>query len=80
MKKKLLFLLFLFLVFGIFMGIRYVYLSQSKQEGRIQILSSPNANVIIDGKAFGKTPFESVFPKGQYSIKLVADSIDARCV
>lgn len=77
MKKKLLFLLFLFLVFGIFMGIRYVYLSQSKQEGRIQILSSPNANVIIDGKAFGKTPFESVFPKGQYSIKLVADSIDA---
>ncbi len=77
MKKKLLFLVFLFLIFGVFMGIRYVYLSQSKQEGRIQILSSPNANVIIDGKALGKTPFESVLPKGQYSIKLVADSIEA---
>lgn len=59
------------------MGIRYIYLSQTKREGRIQILSSPNANVIIDGKAVGKTPFESSFPKGEYAVKLVADGIDA---
>lgn len=77
MKKKLLFLLLLFVLFGVFLGIRYIYLTQSKQEGRIQILSSPNANVIINGKAMGKTPFESAFEKGEYSVKLITDGEEA---
>lgn len=73
MKKKLLFLFLLFVLFGIFVTVRYFYISHSKQEGRIQILSSPNANVIIDGKPLGRTPFDTSLPKGDYSVKLVVD-------
>lgn len=74
MKNKLKFLLFLFGLFLIIIGIRFLYLSQAKKEGRLQITSSPITNVLINGKPAGRTPFETPLPEGEVLIKLVPDA------
>lgn len=73
MKKKLLFLLALVLLFILFVVGRYIYVSRTSKEGRLQIISSPTANVIIDNEAVGRTPYESSLAEGEYVIKLVPD-------
>lgn len=77
MKKKLLFLLGLIVVFILFVAVRFVYTSQRSREGRLQIISSPHANVIIDNKAVGRTPYEASMVTGEYVIKLVPNQNEA---
>ena len=77
MKKKLLFLLALVLLFVLFIGGRFIYLSQTSKEGRLQVISSPTANVIINNEAVGRTPYEASLEQGEYVIKLVPDEQEA---
>ncbi len=74
MKTKLKFLLFLFGLFLIGVGLRFLFVSQTKREGRLQITSSPVANVLINGKPAGRTPFETPLGEGEVLIKLVPDA------
>lgn len=73
MKKKLLYLLILFLIFAVGVIIRFVYVSQTSKEGRLQIISSPSANVLINDEPAGKTPYEATLPAGEYNVKLLPD-------
>ncbi|OGK31443.1 hypothetical protein A3B02_01260 [Candidatus Roizmanbacteria bacterium RIFCSPLOWO2_01_FULL_42_14] len=77
MKKKLLFLAMLFALFGLGIVIRYVFLSRSAAEGRLQIISSPSASILVNGKPSGKTPYEASFAGGEYILKLITDDTDA---
>lgn len=77
MKKKLLYLLGLVFIFLVFMTIQFLYTNGSKKLGSIEIVSSPTANVIIDDKSVGRTPFNSSLPAGDYVIKLVPDEDEA---
>lgn len=46
-------------------------MSQNSKDGRLQIISSPHSDVIIDGKPAGKTPFEASFVEGDHNVKLI---------
>lgn len=74
MRKKLRYLTLLLVCFVIFIAIRFFYTSQSTKEGRLQIISSPTANVLINDKPVGRTPFEATLPEGEILIKLVPDA------
>lgn len=75
MKKKLLFLLILFLLFAGVIAGRYIILGQQNATGRIKIVSSPSAGVFIDSVAVGKTPYEDKLKEGQYMIKLIPEGV-----
>lgn len=77
MKKKLLFLLGLVVVFLLFVVVRFFIVSRSSKEGRLQIISSPNANVVINDKASGRTPYEASLKEGEYVIKLIPNENEA---
>lgn len=74
MKKKLRYLILLFIIFSLFASIRFIYTSQTNKDGRLQIISSPTANVFIGNKPVGRTPFEATLAEGDVLIKLVPDA------
>lgn len=75
MKKKLVFLVVLLVLFGLFVLFRYVILSQQDVYGGIRITSSPEASVFINNVAVGKTPYDDHKKKvGDYILKLIPDS------
>lgn len=77
MKKKILFLISLVLLFIAFVAVRSFLALRSGKEGRIQIISSPASNVIINNEAVGRTPYEASLPVGEYSIRLQPDEQEA---
>jgi hypothetical protein len=74
MKKKLLLLLSLFVLFGIFIGIKIFVLDRKEAQGSLKVLSSPTATVSADGKNVGKTPLDINLLVGEHLIKLTPDS------
>lgn len=80
MKKKLLFLLALIVLFAIFLVVREVIFNKEGNTGRIKIVSSPTAGVFIDNTAVGKTPFEQKLKEGEYTIKLIPEGVGAETV
>lgn len=70
MRRKILFLISLFVLFGLFVAGRFIYLKTQDTDGKLRVLSSPSAQVIIDDKKVGKTPFESDLKEGEYLIRL----------
>lgn len=77
MKRKLLFLLLIFTIFVIVVGVRFFFLKNSVKQGQLKIITSPTANVIINNQSKGKTPFEITLDEGEYLIKLVPESTEA---
>lgn len=77
MKKKILFLISLILIFAAFVAVRSFMAFRSGKEGRIQIISSPASNVIINNEAVGRTPYESSLPIGEYNVRLQPDEQEA---
>lgn len=75
MKKKLLFLLVLILLFAGVIAGRYFILDQQNASGRIKIVSSPSAGVFIDNVAVGKTPYEDKREQGEYMVKLIPEGV-----
>ncbi len=70
MKKKLLFLVILFVGFIIF-TVTSVFLLRKEHDPELKILSSPNATVSVDGKVIGKTPIEGfVVSAGEHMVTL----------
>lgn len=73
MKKKLLFLVILFVGFIIF-TLASVFLLKKEHDPEIKILSSPNATVTLDGKVIGKTPIDGfVVSAGEHMVILRVD-------
>lgn len=81
MKKKLLIVIGLVVIFIAFIFIRFFWLDTQNASGKIKVLSSPAATVFIDNVAVGKTPFEISNQKvGEYTIKLIPDEADKKTV
>jgi hypothetical protein len=75
-KKKLVLLLFLLIIFGAFIFYRFIVLNNQDVYGRIKIVSSPSAGVFVDNTPAGKTPFENKYKIGEYTIKLIPEGKD----
>lgn len=73
MKNKLVFLLFLILLFGFGMAGKYFFLDQKSTQGELKILSSPVANIFLNDKTSGKTPYEDKIKPGDYILKLIPE-------
>lgn len=81
MKKKLLIVIALVVLFVLFIFVRFFILDRQNANGKIKILSSPAATVFIDNVAVGKTPYEANNQKvGEYEIKLIPDEKDKNTV
>lgn len=73
MKKKLLFLVILFVGFILF-TIASVFLLKKDHDPELKIISSPNAVVTVDGKTIGKTPIDGyTVPAGEHMVTLKAE-------
>src|SRR3989338_8561610 len=77
MKRKLFFLLILFIIFIVAIGVRFLISKNSAKQGKVHILASPEANVVIDNKAVGKTPYQAPLDEGEYLVKLIPDAKEA---
>lgn len=77
MKKKLAYLLALFIIFGIVVSGYFIYLKFSVKQGQLRVLSSPGANVVVNNKSVGKTPYEESLQEGEYLVKLIPDAEEA---
>lgn len=73
MKKKLLVLVILVLLFAAFIAIKFYVLDAQNATGRLKIISSPAAGVFIDNVALGHTPFEDKYKVGEYMLKLIPE-------
>lgn len=73
MKKKLIILVALILLFVGFIFVRFFWLDKQNTYGRIRILSSPSAGVFIDNVALGKTPYEEKHKAGEFVLKLIPE-------
>ncbi|HSW97129.1 MAG TPA: SH3 domain-containing protein [Candidatus Saccharimonadales bacterium] len=76
MKKLLLFLLPPILACVVFFSAMYILAKTDKGKGALQITSTPKADVYLDGKLIGTTPFckcklPEMIPTGDYTVKLV---------
>lgn len=73
MRKKLVLLLVLLLMFGIFILVRFYILNNQNVYGQLQINSSPSASVFINNIAAGRTPFKDKYKSGEYILKLIPE-------
>ena len=73
MKKKLLLLGILFLVFAGIIAFRFFVYDTQNAVGQLKIVSSPSAQVFIDNNLVGKTPYENKHKVGEYLVKLVPE-------
>jgi hypothetical protein len=72
MKRKLLYLLVLFVLTGVGIAMKvYFFDSAQTRVGHLQVYSTPDATVFIDSKAAGRTPFNQELKPGTYTIKLI---------
>lgn len=77
MRRKIAYLLSIFFIFALVIGGYFAYLKVSVKQGKIKILSSPGANVVINNQSVGKTPFEDTVDIGEYIVKLIPDAAEA---
>jgi len=77
MKRKLLFLLLIFFIFAVVVGVKFFILNNSVKQGHIKIITSPSASVVINNQTKGKTPFETTLDEGEYLIKLIPNTSEA---
>ena len=80
MKKKLLIIGILLILFGLFIVARFFLFDQKPATGRIRIISSPGAGVFIDNAAVGKTPHDATLELGEHSIKLIPEGENTNTV
>jgi hypothetical protein len=76
MKIKLILLLVLLVLFGVFVLVKYFLLNQQNVYGQLKVISSPTASVFINNLAIGKTPFgPEKYKVGEYIIKLIPEGM-----
>lgn len=74
MKRKLAFLVTLVSVIVLIFGVIRFFIGRSPRLGELRVDSSPTANVFLDSKLLGRSPFQDKVTSGEYTIKLVPDS------
>ncbi|MCL5970163.1 MAG: PEGA domain-containing protein [Patescibacteria group bacterium] len=77
MKKILLFILPLFVSFGVLFFI-YFYVLRNSGKGAIQVTSSPKSKVFLNGKLIGVTPLckceaKDMIDVGEYTVRLIPE-------
>src|SRR3989338_9776237 len=80
MKRKLIVLGILLLLFAVFVLVRFFVFDNPGKTGRLKVLSSPTAGIFIDDAAMGKTPYETRLKPGEYTIKLIPEGEDTKTV
>ncbi|OGY47271.1 MAG: hypothetical protein A3J62_02575 [Candidatus Buchananbacteria bacterium RIFCSPHIGHO2_02_FULL_38_8] len=72
MRNKVLFIVFILIIFIIIFAVYYLILSAKAKTGILKILTIPKTTVYLDGKASGNSPFEQTLKKGEYLVKVSA--------
>ena len=75
MKGKLKLILILSIAFVVFVVVKLLFDMASKKEGRLQILSRPEAAIFLDNVMKGNTPFTNTLKEGEYLLKIVPDGV-----
>jgi hypothetical protein len=74
MKRKLLLIVAIFLLVGGVLVVMKASKGGTAKQGELRIDSQPVANVYIDDKQIGRTPYRNKLNVGEFSIKLMPDS------
>ncbi len=74
--RKLLFIILAIIAAVAVFSVLIFFLLQNKDKGALQVTSTPNSKVYLDGKAVGQTPFrtndvKNMIPAGEHTIELV---------
>lgn len=72
MSKKALLVIFIVLGTLVFGGYKF-YTTQLNGISGLKIVSSPSANIFLNDKLLGKTPYDDRQPPGEYVLKLIPD-------
>lgn len=80
MKRKLLVILLLIVLFVGFVLLRFFVFEKNQELGRLKVLSSPTAGVVIDNTPVGKAPYETRIAPGDHTIKLIPEGEDSQTV
>src|SRR3989344_5699429 len=70
MRNKLVLLFVVFIFFGIIIAGRFTFLTFQATDGRLKVITSPNATIYLNNAQVGKTPFEQKIKEGEYILKL----------
>lgn len=73
MKKKLMLLLILIILFAGFVLVRYFIFDKSNEYGKLNVISSPGASIFVNNSIIGKTPFDDKYKVGEYLLKLIPE-------
>ena len=74
MRKKILLFTVLFLLFTAFILVKFFILNADNNFGKLKVLSSPTAGLILNEKPIGKTSFEDKIKEGEYMLKLIPET------
>jgi hypothetical protein len=77
MKNKLVFLILIFFIFTVIVGVFYFTQYSKSKSGVLKVLSSPRSEVYVDNKQYGTTPFEKTFSEGEYIVSLKPDKFSS---
>ncbi|MCA9372399.1 PEGA domain-containing protein [Candidatus Woesebacteria bacterium] len=80
MKRKLLFILVILFVFALFLAYTFLVPYVRNSTGKIKIESSPTTEVVIDGAAVGKSPYNGELSVGDHTVKLIPEGGDSKAV
>jgi len=74
MKRKLFFLLGIFLLLIVIGGVVKLMGSRTPKEGELRVESTPIVSVFLDNKHLGRSPFKEKVTAGEYTLRLVPES------
>lgn len=74
MKRKLFFLLGIFLLLIVIGGVIKLMGSRTPKEGELRVESTPVVSVFLDNKHLGRSPFKEKVTSGEYTLRLVPES------
>lgn len=74
MKKKLIIFSVVFLLFTLFIVVKFFILDASKP-GILRVLSTPTATIFLNGNTIGRTSYDAEQKEGEYLIKLIPENV-----
>lgn len=74
MKRKLLFLLGIFLLLIVIGGFIKLLSARTPKEGELRVESAPVVSVFLDNKHLGRSPLKEKLKTGEYTLRLVPES------
>ncbi len=80
MSKKLLFIILIIIIVFAFVGYQYISKMQLGAVSGLKVVSSPSADVFLNDKLIGKTPYEGKHTAGEYVLKLIPEDTSSQVV